>query len=121
MLKFDRQVVDTIETLKELTSLIGDILRSETIDQDKKTKKLSALYKNRKSSIDDLQTWYSIEGNKSFVEENPKEWDKLINPIILADKRNLNILEDDVKTLSSKLRDTRKNKNLLIYSRENQK
>ncbi|MCX6156126.1 MAG: hypothetical protein NT007_18410 [Candidatus Kapabacteria bacterium] len=99
---------------KEITKYLEEMDYGNSININK----LSELYSRRENNLEILNKFCKSKYWSDFYKNNHIEWEDVYQPLVRADKGNLDILEKSVKIISEKLRILLKKKSILVYTRE---
>ncbi len=111
-------IEEVLDKIERNTDKIADILAIKGSLDIEKIKELSKLYDTRQEMLDGLKGWYKTEEAKEYFKKNQNSFDKRITTITVKDKKQLDNIEKRANDLKSKLKEMRKQKSVLIYSKE---
>lgn len=112
-------IEEMLDKIEINTNKVGDILTVNGKLDIEQIKELSKLYDNRQEMLDILKKWYDTEDSLEYLNKNKNEFDKRITAITEKDKKQLDNIEQRAKDLKTELKEIRKQKSVLIYSKEN--
>ena len=112
--------------MEEIDSLVGELMTcSDQIDQvlsraerlgEDEVAELRKIYKNRLPVLKRLNTIFSSEDGKNFINCNLDLWKKIIMPIIEKDRLQVQQIGRCNKEIGNDLRSLMKQKMLLVYT-----
>ncbi|MBI5325009.1 MAG: hypothetical protein HZB41_07040 [Ignavibacteriae bacterium] len=112
-------IEDVLNKIESNTERIAKILAFDGRLEIEKIKELSSLYDVRQEMLEGLADWYKTDEATNFFKDNKKEFDSRIKKITEKDKKQLDNIEKRANDLKTKLKEMRKQKSVLIYSKEN--
>lgn len=104
-----------LKFVEELTDKISRLLEK---DEGKEDKEINELYKQRRKAVEELREMIISGEAKKFIEDPDNLWNERIASIMEKDKINMDKLEKRTKGIGEKLKNIYKQKNLLIYKKE---
>ena len=114
------QILEFVEGLYKISSLINRTLKKEDFKQDD-TGKISELYNKKRDLVVYINKWVQSDTGKEFVENNKARWKQAVDPLINIEKENLKLIDAKVKGLGDDIKKLFKKKSLLIYSKKDKK
>ncbi|OGU38535.1 MAG: hypothetical protein A2X61_08075 [Ignavibacteria bacterium GWB2_35_12] len=111
-------IEEMLDKIEGNTDKIADILACEGRLDIEQIKELSNLYDKRQEMLDGLKEWYKTEEAIEYFKKKENTFEKRITAITDKDKKQLDNIEKRANDLKSKLKEMRKQKSVLIYSKE---
>lgn len=117
MLKFDKELADTINEVKNISEEISLVLISIDTHNEAETGNLDRLYGARKPLLDKLEKLFNDKRNNGMDVELKNYFDKELSLMLANEKQSLEKLNFELKKLGNELKNKNQQKGLLIYSR----
>lgn len=117
MLKFDKELADTINEVKNISEEISLVLLSIDTHNEAETGNLDRLYGARKPLLDKLEKLFNDKRNNGMDVELKNYFDKELSLMLANEKQSLEKLNFELKKLGNELKNKNQQKGLLIYSR----